>query len=250
MSKIYDKLKDLENINEDELEHIEIVDENTTPLKTDKKRSFLTAAILIIVFFVAMFAGLMIAKYFTNISMSKNREVVSQPEKSETKAKSQVENKENTKTAKAVVKKQQPVVLKGGAEFVKSLEKKYYDDPNNPVNANNLSVAYIEQKRFEDALKYAEKALLLAPDNAYFWNNLGVVLTYLNLFTDAEKCFKKALELSKDEGVFYYNIANLYERMGNLEFSKQNYLSYITKSDKINPSNVEIVRNLMLKGVK
>ncbi len=251
MSKIYDKLKELESVNEDELEHIEIVEEDITHSNVSKKRSFLNAALFIGLFFIAFFIGITIAKYYTKASKSNEKKVAIAEEKSANVTKQPAEDKVAINTElKTDVKKLQPVIYKGRTDFLKTLEKKFYDNPNNPVNANNLSVAYTELQRFSEALKYAEKALFLAPDNAYYWNNLGVVLTYLNIFSDAEKCFKKALELSKDEAVFYYNIANLYERIGNKGFAKENYLSYLSKSDKINPANIDIVRKLIQKGDK
>ncbi len=239
MSKIYDKLKDLETVTEEDLEHIEIIQDEADG-NIDRRKGVFKAVILTGFFFIAIFVGIMIAKYYSTFSKNEAKKVITVTENPVGKPSGIVEKK----------KKYQPSLFKGDARFIEVLEKKYRDKPENPANANNLAVAYTEAGRYNEALKYAEKALLLSPDNAFFWNNLGVVLTYLNLYTDAEKCFLKAMEISKDEGLFFYNMANLYERMGNELLARENYLSYLSKSDKINPANVEIVRNTKFKGDK
>lgn len=250
MSKIYDKLKELESVREEELEDIEIVEEDTHGYL--KKKSLFKTFILLTIFFAALFLGYSIAKYYTSLSKFESKKIVIVPEKTIKDSKIVTENRseKTLSPSNRFSDKQRPYFYKGSLDFIKRLEKKYNDDPNNPVNANNLSVAYSEEGRYEEALRYAEKALLLSPNNAFYWNNLGVVLTYLNLLSDAEKCFKKALEISKEEGVFFYNMANLYERLGSSALAKENYLSYLSKSDRINPSYLEIVRNKYYKGDK
>lgn len=156
---------------------------------------------------------------------------------------------ESRKTDTSNKKELKPVVFSGGKDFEKFLLTKLSLEPQNPILINNLAIFYFENSNIDNALKYAQKALMLEPENPYFWNNLGIVLTELKLYEDAEKCFKKAIEKRSEEGVFYYNLANLYERQDKLILSRENYLLYLSKSDKINPKMLEYVREKLKKGV-
>lgn len=248
MSKIYDKLKDVEgNIQDDSLEEIDILTDEVE-VKA-KKSSFSKSLILVVIFVISSLIGILLAKYFSDFS--KKTTQVTKPtiqskfdniDKAKSAIKTSLDNKVKLSLDSQKSSRLTPYLFKGGKKFIKNLEKTMYDNPNNPVSANNLSVAYTEIGRYSDALRYAEKALILDPSNAFYWNNLGVVLTYLNLYSDAEKCFKKALEISGDVGAFSYNLGNLYERMGNIELSKQNYLSYLSQSDKIDPENFKKIK--------
>lgn len=247
MSKIYNELKDLEHIEEDNLEHIEIIEEGEE--KEQKRNSFFKVAGLTVLFLFSMIAGFLIAKQFVhlnykNLENKKNQQVAPVNYTVKKMEDKMVENKKKDDTLKVTISLQKTTSFVGNDNFIKKVEKAYLDDKENSLKANNLSVAYCNIGRLEDSLKLAEKALYLAPDNAFYWNNLGVVLTYLNLYTDAEKCFKKALEISPEEGVFYYNLGNLYERMGNETLAREKYLSYIAKTDKINPENVRVIKNM------
>lgn len=251
MSKIYDKLKAIEGttIDDASLEEIDILTDDEEV--KEKKSTFSRSFIFVVVFLISSLIGILLAKYFTDFSKMTTQ--IIKPtmhtksdtlEKIESPTKRSQDKKEKLILDSQKSAKLNPYLYKGGEKFIKNLEKKIYDNSDNPVNANNLSVAYTEIGRYREALRYAEKALILDPSNAFYWNNLGVVLTYLNLYSDAEKCFKKAIEISGDVGAFFYNLGNLYERMGNIELSNQNYLSYLLKSDKINPENVKLIKKI------
>ncbi len=238
MSKIIDKLKGIEDtkgINEEDLEHIEIIEE---PKKSAKK-AYLKVLILLIFFMGAVYLGYLAAGYF--FSSVKIEKVPVSKESAQT-------NISPTKSPGAVEKERTPVLFTGSKKFEKNLLKKANEDILDPVSLNNLAVFYFEKMDYERALKMAQKALLSEPENPYFWNTLGIILTEMNLYQDAEKCFKKSIEKAPDIGVFYYNLANLYERMNNITDSKEKYLLYLSKSDTINPKMIDYVREKLKKG--
>lgn len=238
MSKIIDKLDGLEekrDVKKEDLEYIEVIED--TPANT--KKSYFKILAVFIIFLIAGFIGFRFAT------------VLFSPKEKTITAKVDLQKKELSETKKAEPLKEtiKPVVFSGGKDFQKYLLAKLDKNPKDTITLNNLAIFYFEHNDLQNALKYAQKALMLEPDNSYYWNTLGIVLTELNLYEDAEKCFKKALEKNPEEGVFYYNLANLYERMDKIPLSRENYLLYLSKSDKINPKMLEIVREKLKKGV-
>lgn len=250
MSKIYDKLKDIEKdvSGEENLEHIEIV----TGVKEAKpKASFFKLFVIFLVFAAAVALGISLAKYY----VSKDLRLESKPAESlspvvSAKPQPQPQPVVQPKPQPQPVISATPYVYRGSKGYAQKLLEGYKKTPNNAVILNNLAVAYAEEGNFEEALRFAERALLSDPNNAFYWNSMGVALTNLNLYADAEKCFKKAVQISPNEGVFYYNLGNLYERSGNITVARENYLSYLAKSDKINPKNLETVKERLAKGVR
>lgn len=241
MSKIIDKLKGLEEhpeLSEKDLEYAEIIEEEIK----EPKKNFLKISLIFIVFIAAAFVGFKVFNLFfskTNIFKSEKKEVNIQKNVPLEPVTQPLTKKENVKT----------VVFSGGKNFKEYLINKLEKEPNNPIVLNNLAIFYYEQNNLEDALKYAQRALKFDPENSYLWNTLGIILTELKLYEDAEKCFKKAYEKKSEEGVFYYNLANLYERMDKNILAREYYLLYLTKSDKINPKNLDYVREKLKKGV-
>lgn len=240
MSKIYNSLKELQG-DHVELEEIEILD-NKAPIRYEKRRTKILQIILfVLLFFVSMFIGNKAFRYFK----ASQKEKVIMTSKTLGDVKSIVDKSEGASktTPKDKVKSSVKLfVYRGNPQFVEELKKKFLEKPDDAGSANNLSVALLEQGKYEEALKYAERAIIISPDNAYFWNNLGVILTYMNLFEEAEKCFKKAIEINKEVGMFYYNLANMYERKGAFDLAQQNYFIYLSKNDTIYPDNLEKVR--------
>ncbi len=241
MSKIIDKLKGLEEhseLSEKNLEYAEIIEEEIK----EPKKNFLKISLIFIVFIAAAFVGFKVFHLFfskTNVLKSEKKEVNIQKNVPLEPITQPLTKKENV----------EPVVFSGGKNFKEYLINKLEKEPNNPIVLNNLAIFYYEQNNLEDALKYAQRALKFDPENSYLWNTLGIILTELKLYEDAEKCFKKAYEKKSEEGVFYYNLANLYERMDKNILAREYYLLYLTKSDKINPKNIDSVREKLKKGV-
>ena len=54
------------------------------------------------------------------------------------------------------------------------------------------------KKKYNEALKYCDKAIRIYPYFATAWNNKGNVLINMGKKKDALKCYKKALKINPD----------------------------------------------------
>ena len=122
------------------------------------------------------------------------------------------------KNKQAIVFLQQNVELKGGktiahlqiAELAISLEnytlaadeykKLLAFEPNNLRALNNLAHLFIEQNRFDDALKYSKAALDLRPNIAAIVDTYGLALLRSNRASDAIIYFERAIKIEPQSG--------------------------------------------------
>ncbi len=70
----------------------------------------------------------------------------------------------------------------------------------------NLSVIHNTQKKYENALKYSNKALKLAPKNWLAFNNKGTAYFGLGKYELAKENFAKAVALNPDDESLQFNI--------------------------------------------
>jgi len=231
MSKTFDGIKELEkkqHAEEDYIE-IEVLDEKKD---SDNKLKIYKPIFLVLLLLFSIGVGYYLANLYIKASFFKKK-VLSDITNQTIKEKQTKDNKNEIK----------PTLFSGNRVILqKTLEELLKKEEKDSLTLNNIAILLCELGKYNEALDYAEKLIIKEPSNAYYWNTFGIVLTYLNLYDDAEKCFKKAISLKNDEGVFYYNLGNLYERMGNLTLSKENYLYYLTKGDKYNTKNLHFVK--------
>jgi tetratricopeptide (TPR) repeat protein len=71
-------------------------------------------------------------------------------------------------------------------------------DPTNFENWNNLGLALMQVKKYNEALSAFGSATGLTVKNATVWNNKGLALMALGSPTDALQCFNKALGIDPD----------------------------------------------------
>ncbi len=238
MSKTFDEIKELEkkqHAEDDYIQEIEIFEEKKD--NDNKLKIFKSIFLLLLLFF-----SIGLGYYLANLYMKKGffkKQVLSDVNNQTIKEKQTTNNKNEIK----------PTVFTGNKVVLqKTLEELLKKEKKDLLTLNNIAILLCEMGKYNEALDYAEKLITKEPSNAYYWNTFGIVLTYLNLYDDAEKCFKKAISLKNDEGVFYYNLGNLYERMGNLTLSKENYLNYLAKGDKYNANYLSLVKQKIKQG--
>ena len=53
----------------------------------------------------------------------------------------------------------------------------------------------VEDGKYEEALKFFEKALELDPNDHKIWNQKGIALRSMGRYSEAIECFNKSLEL-------------------------------------------------------
>ncbi len=89
--------------------------------------------------------------------------------------------------------------------------------PYNMRALNNLSMLYIETKRYMEAIPLLEKALVLYPTDPLIYQNLGLAAIGLDPQRNlqaAENYFKKSLELDPTSGAAWYNLGYAYHLQG------------------------------------
>ena len=81
---------------------------------------------------------------------------------------------------------------------IESFEKAVDLNPKSSYARNNLGLALIYDKRFEEAADALEQAVELEPVEAYMWNNLGMAYEQLDRLDDARVAYGNAAEMESD----------------------------------------------------
>ena len=71
-------------------------------------------------------------------------------------------------------------------------------NPHNSYAHNNLGLALIYDKQYEEAVETLEEAVELEPVTAYMWNNLGMAYEQLDRLEDARDAYAKAAEMESE----------------------------------------------------
>jgi tetratricopeptide (TPR) repeat protein len=85
---------------------------------------------------------------------------------------------------------------------------------NNYLAYNNLSVAYNNLGRHQDAIEAFKQAIRIKPDYADAYINLGVACGALGRHQDAIEAFKQAIRIKPDHTKAHYNLGVAYENLG------------------------------------
>ena len=99
------------------------------------------------------------------------------------------------------------------ADFDKAIEL----NPNFYMAYDNCSYAYTELKKYEQAIQYSNKAIELNPKYAIAWNNRGAAKSWLNLMREAIADYDKAIELKPNYIQAYENRSKAHNALGNYE---------------------------------
>lgn len=101
----------------------------------------------------------------------------------------------------------------GRTAQAESLYRQVLHFDGNHVAANNLiGLLCLQAKRFDEAVRFIEKALSVAPDDAQAEANLGLALNALGRPQDAVEHFHKSLRLAPNNARAYNNLGNIYFR--------------------------------------
>jgi len=92
--------------------------------------------------------------------------------------------------------------------------------PNNLTIINTLAQLYIMDKKYELALKYANKVLELNPDDAHAYAVRGSVFFYRNRLNVAVEDLERSLRLDPKQKRVLNNLGVIYARKGNMEKAK------------------------------
>jgi Flp pilus assembly protein TadD len=85
---------------------------------------------------------------------------------------------------------------------------------------NNRAMGMLEQKRYEDALRYLAKALSLEPGVSYLWSNLGSLYRRAGRLDAAELAYRNALDKDPGDMTAISNAARLYRAQGDVRLAE------------------------------
>jgi tetratricopeptide (TPR) repeat protein len=107
----------------------------------------------------------------------------------------------------------------------------------------NLANKYMQQERYEDAIKKYHEAIGRYEYDPDFFNNLGVALRRVENFEAAEQAFKSAAALNAKDWMSWSNLANSYLKQDRLEDT----IKAFQESLKCNPPAAE--KEAILKDI-
>ena len=102
--------------------------------------------------------------------------------------------------------------------------------PHNQRVYVSLSKIYIENKRYNDALRILKKAEKIMPLDSNINHNLGVIYANTGDKGEAVNCFKKAIALDPSHTESYINLGAIYDELGEWEKARAVYLMAVSLS--------------------
>ncbi len=106
--------------------------------------------------------------------------------------------------------------------------------PFDPSIMNNLAVAFLQQKRYDEAAASAETALRMDPNMPQLLNTLGEASLAKGDYDKAVKCFLRAIEIDPDTPSRYWNAALALQKVGKYDLAYQ-YMSAFASKERISP---------------
>ncbi|MBC7101588.1 tetratricopeptide repeat protein [Methanothermobacter sp. KEPCO-1] len=106
----------------------------------------------------------------------------------------------------------------------------------------NIGFCFTQNKEYQKALKYYDKALKINPEYAEAWNNKGIILKELKKYKKALKCYNKALEINPELIEAWNNKGTTLQELGKYEEALECY----NKALEINQKSIE---TLTYKGI-
>jgi len=88
--------------------------------------------------------------------------------------------------------------------------------------------AYLELKRYNDALSYLKRAISMNPDYAYNYFYAGRAYLSQGKYILAETAFSAAIKLRNDRYIFYRFRGEVYEKMANYRSAEEDYKQALT----------------------
>jgi len=131
---------------------------------------------------------------------------------------------------------------------IKNLDISIKLNPKISDSYNNIGIALAEIGDYENAIKNYDEALNLNINHVDCYVNKAIALKNLKLFEQSLKCFENAIRLNNKNFKAYNGLGNLYKELNKLPLSLENYNLAL----KINPnySDALINKATVLKELK
>ncbi len=134
-----------------------------------------------------------------------------------------------------VFSKVEALISKGGVDNAKLVEPECRNliksNPKKFDPLHMLAVSLLYQRKYEEALEYAERAVSIADWNPLLYNTLGVIERKASSVESAEGSFRIALRMKPDYAEAHQNLANLLRDEGNYEEAEGWYLRALELKD-------------------
>jgi tetratricopeptide (TPR) repeat protein/thiol-disulfide isomerase/thioredoxin len=113
-------------------------------------------------------------------------------------------------------------------------------DPSSARAQNTLGLIHSEQHDPVRAAIHLRKAIDLSPDFPEAQNNLGTVLASQGKLSEARKCFERAVELDEEFAEAYTNLGSVHAALNNVKTAIEHY----ERAVRIDPRYVDAHNNL------
>ncbi|MCX5855746.1 MAG: tetratricopeptide repeat protein [Deltaproteobacteria bacterium] len=97
-------------------------------------------------------------------------------------------------------------------------------DPRNFMVMNNISSALIQLGSYDEAVRYAEKALHIRKDYIYSLINMGVAYSHLGKYKEGESYLQRALLMEPSNRNALLNIGLLYEKSKSYDKAREFFI--------------------------
>lgn len=114
--------------------------------------------------------------------------------------------------------------------------------PKDGIAWDYLSIAYVEQQKYEAAYEAALRASEILPNNPHVLNNLACALTSLERCSESLEILKRTVQLAPEMATAYNNLGNAHRFLGNYEEAIESFLRAI----QLAPGLAYIYNNLGL----
>lgn len=113
--------------------------------------------------------------------------------------------------------------------------------PNNQHVLNNLACSLNSLERYVESLEILQRVLELDPNMAMAYNNLGNAYRFLGQYERAVDAFSKAIELAPQNACFYSNLGLVYRSLNRCQSAIETYLHAL----QIQPDMYQVYPNLI-----
>lgn len=101
------------------------------------------------------------------------------------------------------------------------------------IYASKAQEKLLNEKEFDEAILYAEKAISNYPGNDSAYNTIGGALMAKGKYKDSIQFFLKELEIDPESPTSYHSLANSYRVMGDYKNSLSYYYQALERQKKI-----------------
>ena len=114
-----------------------------------------------------------------------------------------------------------------------------------------LGKKYGEQGKFDEALKEFSAVLTASPDNVPALMSKGVTLAAMGRLDEAQTALEKALQIQPDNALLHRHLAEVFEKKGDIERSREQYEQLLRSAPPDSPlAKLAEIKLALIRGAK